>query len=46
MAIVPIQDLKAGNAYLDGRDLFLCLEIAQNKQARLSGQYKVKRKNQ
>lgn len=42
---VPIKQLKPGNAYLDGNDLYLCLSNEQNKQARLSGQYKVKRKN-
>ena len=40
---VPIKQLKPGNAYLDGNDLYLCLSNEQNKQARLSGQYKVKR---
>lgn len=45
MALKSISDLSIGNAYKEGNDLFLCLERAQNKQARLSGQYRVKRKN-
>ena len=40
---VPIKQLKPGNAYKEGNDLFLCISNEQNKQARLSGQYKVKR---
>ena len=42
---VPIKQLKPGNAYAEGNDLFLCISNEQNKQARLSGQYKVKRSN-
>lgn len=42
---VPIKQLNPGNAYIENGDLFLCLSNEQNKQARLSGQYKVKRSN-
>ena len=42
---VNIKQLKAGNAYTEGNELFLCLSNEQNKQGRLSGKYMVKRKN-
>lgn len=42
---INIKELKSGNAYTEGKDLFLCLSNEQNKQGRLSGKYMVKRKN-
>ena len=42
---VNIKELKAGNAYTENNDLFLCISNDQNKQGRLSGKYMVKRKN-
>lgn len=42
---INIKELKPGNAYTEGNDLFLCISNAQNKQGRLSGKYMVKRKN-
>ena len=42
---VNIKELKAGNAYTENNDLFLCISNEQNKQGRLSGKYMVKRKN-
>ena len=43
---VNIKELKAGNAYTENNDLFLCISNEQNKQGRLSGKYMVKRKMQ
>lgn len=42
---INIKGLKPGNAYIEDKDLFICITNAQNKQGRLSGKYMVKRKN-
>jgi len=42
---VNIKELKAGNAYIEDNELYLCISNEQNKQGRLSGKYMVKRKN-
>lgn len=42
---VGIKELKAGNAYTENGNLYLCLFNQQNKQGRLSGKYMVKRKD-